>query len=112
MNFCPSCGHNMEADTPIERDGWRIIPNVAAWYGDKLITRRRTWSNILHTLAAATDCRVSSEALLARVSDSEVNNVLSSQISQMRKYLRQINVPNPITSATGRNGGYWWGAAS
>lgn len=112
-HFCPACGYNLEADQPVERDGWRIIPNVAVWYGDKLVTRRITWSNILHTLAAAPDCRVMPEALLARISDSEVKNILASQVSQMRKHFREIAVPDPIASRVGRGGGgYWWKAAA
>ena len=107
--MCPSCGYNLEQDDIVVDGHWKIDPRIGVSYGGKLITRRSTWTTILHTLAREQGRIVSSEALLARVSDSESNNVLASTISQLRRYFRGEGLQAPIESKGGRgHSGYWW----
>lgn len=104
--FCTRCGHNFEADAPVERDGWSIDPGAGrASYHGAIICERTTHTALLHTLAAAAPVIVTGEALLNRVSGSENSNVLASMLSQMKRAWPET-VPWPVESVHGR--GYRW----
>lgn len=104
--ICPCCGYNLEADEPIDIDRWHIDPRGFAWHGGRVVVRRPSWVNILHTLAKNGDAAIGTEALQSRFSESECNNTAASQISQLRKHLAREGVPDPILTIPRR--GYCW----
>lgn len=111
--LCPHCGYNLAADEEIAQGGWRLDPRRGAFYHGKLVVRRPSWTNILHALAKADGALVKSEALLGRVSECERNNTIASQISQLRKHIRQQGVPVPIGTVRAQAGsGYFWEQAA
>lgn len=103
--ICPSCGYDMQRDTIYASGPWRIIPREAVYYNGVCITLSPARLNILLVLARQGGRTLSPDALLNRVSDSEDNNVVASQISQMRRYFEQIGIPFPII---GSRAGYRW----
>lgn len=104
-NICPHCGYSIEADRVVERDGWRIDPRGGVWKDGRLITRRTSWSNILHALATNGDRVMTTLTLLARISESENPNTLAATISQMRRAFADAGATAPITSI---RPGYRW----
>ena len=106
--MCPSCGYNLKADEPVEIGDWRIVPREGAFFRDQLAFKRHSWTDVLLALARESGRSVATEMLLARISDSERNNTLSSQLSQMRRHLKAKGIPCPISSKTGRDSSYWW----
>lgn len=110
-SFCPCCGYNLVPDEPVEIDGWRIEPRGGVYFDGKRIHLRASWRQILYTVASLGGDMIRTEALLARVSDSENNNVLASHVSQMRSYLREYGIACPVVGMRGcDNGGYRWDA--
>jgi hypothetical protein len=105
--MCPHCGWNFTAETPTTRDGFVIDPTGQISFGGPVYAFRRTWASILYGLATSTGW-VTAEALLNRISDGENNNILASQISQMRKWLAAHDMPDPIHGRPGHEGGYRW----
>lgn len=104
--ICPCCGYNLEADAPIDIDRWHIDPRGFAWHDGRVVVRRPSWVNILHTLATNGDRAVSHEVLQNRYSGSEKDNTLTVAISQLRRDLKVLGVPDPIGTVRGR--GYCW----
>lgn len=109
--ICPCCGYNLTADTAVEIGSWRIEPRNGAYHAGKLVVVRQSWTNILLAVARCNGAIISTEALLARTSDAERNNALASQISQLRRHLREQGIPMPMEGQT-RPGGYRWSAAA
>lgn len=105
---CPNCGFNIAADKPLIAGDWTIHPRGAAVWRGIEVTRRFSWVTILHTLAAAEGRVIRGEPLLARISNSENNNVLSVQLTRLRSEMKRLKVPNPIAVQRGPQGGYWW----
>lgn len=111
--FCPACGHNLTADAPVASGAWRIDPRQGAFFRDKPVTRRQTWVQIMLALAESGGRVVSTEALLNRISDSDQNGVIATQICQLRKHLAGLGVPDPIVSHRHRGmNGYRWEVAA
>jgi hypothetical protein len=108
--ICPHCGFNLAADRPVERDGWVIYPWGGLSYRGKALRTRASWAGILHALAA-TPGKMTVDALLNRVSDSENPNTLHSQISQMKRWLAQRDLPFPVEGFR-VDGGYRWRTAA
>lgn len=107
--ICPCCGYNLTADEPVERGPWVIDPRRGVFFNGELVVRRQTWTQILLTLARLNGARIPTEALLSRITESENPNVLASQVSQMRAYLRRRGIKAPVACVPGKGTpGYWW----
>lgn len=104
--ICPHCGYSLTPDRVVERDGWRIDPRGKATHASGFVTTRQPWVIILHALALMDGRPVSIDMLLSRASDSDYPNTITSQISQLRKTLREAGIPDPVL--TSRRGGYSW----
>lgn len=108
-NFCPCCGYNIEADRPIDRDGWHIEPSGSVWFRGKFLRMRPAWATILHSIAKKADGCVSRIALLNRVTERENDNLLSAHVSHIKRFLAERGIALPIESVRGN--GYRWCAA-
>lgn len=104
--LCPHCGHNFEADAPVQSTDWRIDPRAgrASWRGVP-VAFRATHVRLLHTIASAAPDIISVDALLNRVSGSERRNTAQAMLSQMKR-VWPAKVPWPIENVYGH--GYRW----
>lgn len=113
MTCCPNCGYNLSADAPVSTGDWRIDPRQGVFWKGRRVTARQSWVQIMLTLADAGGRVVTTEALLNRISDSESNTLIASQVCQLRKHLASIHAPDPIVSHRHRGmHGYRWEAAA
>lgn len=104
--LCPYCGHNFEADAPVEQDGWHLDPQSGrATFGSTVAVTRFSWVRILHTLASASPGIVKPDALLNRVSGGEDVNLVRVMLCQMRRQW-PAGVPWPVENVRGH--GYRW----
>lgn len=100
--ICSNCGLSIEPDAPIERDGWHITPfGLVMYHGDRL-QLRPACASLLYAIAASAG-PISRIALLNRISDTESDNLLSVQLTHLRRSLRAHNMPIPFAVL--------WGAA-
>ena len=106
LTACPQCGHNFAADAPVEAHDWRIDPRAgrASWRGVAIPVRTQ-WIRLLHTVAVAAPNIVKAEAILNRISSSELPNTVQVMLSQMKRQW-PAQVPWPIENVYGH--GYRW----
>jgi DNA-binding response OmpR family regulator len=106
--MCPCCGFNFEADEPIERDGFVIDPSRAVVWDGAEITMSPGERGILYALAKADGHKVTSDALLNRISYRENSNIVAVLVCRIRKRLSRAGVPDPILSGSPSAPGYRW----
>lgn len=107
--FCPHCGYNLVADKPVARDGWEIDPgNREVRVSGQAIKVHYSWAVILHSLASAGRI-ISAQTLLARISENENLETLRTQVSKLRRHMREHGLQTPIIGHRGLVGGYSWG---
>lgn len=106
--MCPMCGYNLQADAVVETGEWRIDPRGDVLFRDRSIALRQSWVMLLLTLAAQPGRWISTEVLLARISESENRNVLSVHFSRIRAALLDAGAPVPFEGRRGLPGGYRW----
>lgn len=104
--ICSACGISHEADAPVERDGWWITPWGPVKYRNRLTQIRPTPCVLLHTIAAC-DGPVSRVALIDRISETENDNLLSVQLSNLRRQLREKGLPVPFVNLWGTGKVLW-----
>ncbi len=105
--LCPHCGYDLERDAPLERDGWSLTYNTAAYAGEN-VAITPSQANILYSLARANGRCLPAEILGARCSDgTNVANIAAIQIVRIRKALGDRA---PIETKRGM--GYRWRAAA
>ena len=106
---CPHCGYDLKLNDEVAIGAWLIDPRRGVYYNQKFLTDRFSWRIILSTLAREPNRIFTSDALLNRFSSSEHRVTLSTQISFLRKFLAERNIPDPIGSRRGRGeSGYFW----
>lgn len=107
--LCPHCGRSLVPDKEVERDGWRITSWGQCWYEGRLLNLTPSRGLLLYGMAAV-DGPISRIALLARISESEKDNLLAVQLSHLRRSLRAQDVPIPFYTL-GNSGKMIWAGA-
>jgi hypothetical protein len=104
--ICGFCGASNNRDLSIDRDGFRIDPRGAVFFGKKHIPLSPPQREIFYTLARI-EHDVTHDVLLNRVgsNDTQVHTV-QGYIGDIRRILRALAVPSPIISVIGT--GYRW----
>lgn len=103
--FCPNCGHNLEADVPLELGPWTLEVGRTLFRGERMPISPQE-ANVLHTLAKARGRTVSAETIFARVSNGYCGpNLVSVVVCSLRKKLPEVPFRNE------RGLGYTWTAS-
>lgn len=111
MSICPHCGFDLEPDKLIERDGFRLDPRGTTDFNGHPVRLTRAQSIFLASVAKVAPRPISYGALIDRmgIEGRHERNVLSVQMSHLRKRLDAFDIPLPIQAV--RSVGYQWKGA-
>lgn len=104
--ICANCGLSVEPDEPVERDGWWISAFGQVLYNNERVQLRPAGAGLLYAVAA-TRGPINRVALLARISETESDNLFSVQLSHLRRALRDHGLPVPFVTLWGTGKIMW-----
>jgi DNA-binding response OmpR family regulator len=102
--FCPHCGYDLRLDTPILLNDFSMMSSYShlRWRGEA-IPLTSSERLLCYTLMKAYPSPVKLGVILDRIGSEASGNVIDVYVCRIRKKLRKIGAPNPITCPRTRN---------
>lgn len=102
--ICPHCGYSLQRDaTVVNRAGW-VLNHQYVFHNSMFIELSPTHRSLLLTLALAHPHALTVDVLQNRVCYGD-SNVITTQVCNLRKKLRELGLPVPIMTTSA---GYIW----
>lgn len=95
--LCPHCGHDLQREEPLERDGFRYVPGRRVEYDGRSVRLNQTLLAVFGTIMRTTGC-VTMAALYERLGSEaeDPSNLMAVYLCRIRSALRAVRAPDPF----------------